>query len=132
MNNDNAGTGDTEWRAARDEAQAALSDALVWKLPATRWEQVREAVADMATAVTDGRPADLWQAIGRLELCSPVRVATRLGDTPQLPAPKAVREQIAELTDALTGNGDRNAGAPSEPAAGSTATAAGSRLPFRP
>jgi len=130
--NDSAGTGDTEWRAACDEAQAALSDALVWNLPASRWERVQEAVADMAAAVAAGRLDDLWQTTGRLELCSPVRVVTRLGDTPQLPAPKAVREQIAELIDALTGNGDRDAAADSGPAAGSTAATTGCRLPSRP
>ena len=91
MIKDDAGTGDTQWRAAREEAHAALSDALGWYLPAARWEQVREAVADMAA-----------------------------------------REQIAELIDTLTGNGDRNAGPQPEPAAGSTATATGSRLPSRP
>jgi len=123
---DKAGTGGTEWRAARDEAAAALSDALIWNLSAARWEQVQDAVADMATAVASASLDDLWQTTGRLELCSPLRVVTRLGDTPQLPAPEAIRDQIAALITAL-GDGPPSGGGKPGPLSGGTITTAGSR-----
>jgi hypothetical protein len=131
--NDNAGSGDMEWRAARDEALAALSDALMWNLSAPRWEQVQGAIADVAAALSAGSLAALWESTGRLELCGPLRVSTRLGDTPVLPAPKAVREQITELIDALTEDGALKAGAESEAGSASTVVTgpeAGQHLPF--
>jgi hypothetical protein len=93
-----------EWRAAREESVAALTEALSWHLPEPWWKQVEETLADMAAAAspTATSPQALWQATGLLELYSPLRVTTRLGDTPQLPAPKAVRERIAELIDTLS------------------------------
>lgn len=133
MINDNAGSGDTEWRAARDEALAALSDALMWNLSAPRWEQVQGAIADVAAALSAGSLAALWESTGRLELCGPLRVSTRLGDTPVLPAPKAVREQITELIDALTEDGALKAGAESEAGSASTVVTgpeAGQHSPF--
>jgi hypothetical protein len=131
--NDNAGSGDMEWRAARDEALAALSDALLWNLSASRWEQVQDAITDVTAALSAASLAALWESTGRLELCGPLRVSTRLGDMPVLPAPKAVREQITELIDALTDGGELTAGAESEagsPGTAVTAPEAGQRLPF--
>lgn len=131
--NDNAGSGDIEWRAARDEALAALSDALVWNLSPSRWEQVRDAVGDLSAALSAGRLDALWQSTGRLELCGPLRVSTRLGDTPALPAPKPVREQITDLIDALTEDGGRTGAAesgPGSPSTTATAPEAGRRSPF--
>jgi len=110
VDTDNAGGSETEWRAARAEALAVLGDALLWNLTASRWEHVRDAVADLAQAVAATSVGALWQAIGHLELCSPVRVATRLGDAVALPAPMAARERIAELIDALTRDGDLKIG----------------------
>ena len=124
---DKAGTGDTEWRAARDEARAALSDALMWNLTAARWEQVQDAIADMAAAVTSARLDDLWQTTGRLELCSPLRVVTRLGETPQLPAPETIREQIVALISALAGDGNPSGGGKPGPVSDGTDRTATSR-----
>jgi hypothetical protein len=110
VSTDNAGSSDARWRPARDEAIAALEEALDCDLPAARWEQVADAVAQMAAAVAAGSVDDLWRATGRLKLCGPWRVGTRAGDTPELPAPMATRERIAELADALTADGKRSAG----------------------
>jgi hypothetical protein len=96
-----AGAGDVEWPAVRDEAIAVLGDALAWCIPAARWDQVRGAIEDMASAAAPASADELWQAAGSLELLSPARVATRLGDTSFIPAPEAVRERIVELIDAL-------------------------------
>ena len=127
MIDDKAGTGGTEWRSAHDEACAALSDALMWNLSAARWEQVQDAVADMAAAVAAASLDDLWQTTGRLELCSPLRVVTRLGDTPQLPAPEAIRDQIAALISALAGDGDPSGSGKPGPVSDGTITTASSR-----
>lgn len=102
MTEDTTGTSETEWHAARDEALAVLRDALGWNLSLRRWEQVQDTVTEMAAAVAAASTNSLWQMTGRLELSSPVRVATRLGDAAVLPAPMLVRERIAELVDTLT------------------------------
>jgi hypothetical protein len=107
---DDAGTGDTDWHEARNEALATLRDALRWELPERRWEQVDDAMDGMATAFAAANSDALWQMTGYLELCSPLRVATRLGDTPALPAPKPTQDRIAEMIDALTRAGDRKPG----------------------
>jgi len=91
---------DEEWLAACDEALEALSDALSWKLAKSRWGQVLAAIADIAEAAEAGSLDALWRGIADLELCSPLRVSTRLGDT-LLSATKPVREHVAELTGKL-------------------------------
>jgi hypothetical protein len=99
---DNAGTSDTRWSAVRGEAVEALRDALVWNLPEPRWTQAGAAIAGMAAAVAAASLEGLRQTTAHLELCGPLRVKIRLGDTPPLPAPKATRERITELIDTLT------------------------------
>jgi hypothetical protein len=94
---------DANWQAARDEAVAALTEALTWELTESRWEQVSSAVEEIASAVNAARPDALWQTTGDLQLYASLRVRTRLGDTPPLPAPKALRERIAELVESLGG-----------------------------
>jgi hypothetical protein len=108
LTTDDAGA--SEWRAGRDEAREALREALMWDLPAARWEHVSDAVEGMAAAIVARSLAGLRQTTARLELCSPVRVATRLGDTPRLPAPQAARERITEMIDTLTRDQDLKAG----------------------
>jgi CATRA-Associated Small Protein len=98
------GSGDAEWRAAREQAVEVLRDALEWNLPEWRWKDAGEAISDISAAVSAARLDALWRAIGGLDLCGTPRVAGRLGDTPSLPAPVAVRDRIAELVDALTGS----------------------------
>ena len=99
------GNSRAEWRAARSEALVMLQDALAWNLPVTDWEQVQNAVTDMAIAVATTSLDALWQTVSRLEFCSPLRVATRVGDTPPLPAPKAVRDRVTELIATLAREG---------------------------
>ena len=106
----NGGASDGEWCAARDEALSALRDALWWNLPASRWEQLQNIVADMAAAVAAASVDAPWQTTGRLAACGPLRVVTRLGDAPQLPAPQAARERITELIHALIRDGDLKTG----------------------
>ena len=86
-----------------------LDSALLWKLPASLWEQAQEAIVAVAAAMASSSPAALWQASGYLDLYSPVRTQTRLGDPP-VGAPRAVREQIAELVDTLALDVDSRSG----------------------
>jgi len=93
--------GGAEWQAARDEALEVLRDAMLWNLPGPRWDQVDKAVADMAAAFAGDSLDALWQATGCLQLCGQLRVQIRLGDSTDLPAPKAVRERVSDLIDTL-------------------------------
>jgi hypothetical protein len=102
---DNVGASDEEWLAACDEALELVSDVLLWKLQESRWEQVLAALAEVAEAVEAGSLDALWRRIADLELCSPLRVPTRLGDTPRLPAARPIRKRAAELTDKLRSQG---------------------------
>lgn len=92
---------DAQWRRARREAVAALRGALGWSLPSAHWEQVRYVLAEVAAAASAAAPAALSEATETLGFYLPLRVGTRLGDDPAVPAPGFVREQIAELVDTL-------------------------------
>jgi hypothetical protein len=119
---DDARASSREWAAACDEAREVLADVPRWSLPEPRWEQARRAMADMTGALAAASLKELWRATGRLQLCSPPRVLTRLGDDPPLPAPKAVRERVAELIYSLdpavsrSGDAAGTAGEPAQPA----------------
>lgn len=107
-----------EWQWARGEAVTVLRDVLCWNLQPKRWERVRQVLAEMAAAAAEPGPAALRDITETLELYSPVRVETRLGDEPYGPVPVAVREQVAELVDALLPKGalgDGRAGLPGGP-----------------
>ena len=109
---------DDEWQRARREAVTVLQDVLGWNLQPRRWERVRQALADLAAAAAEPGPAALRDATATLELYAPVRVETRLGDEPYGPAASVIREQVAELVDALQpdgGLGDGGSGLPGGP-----------------
>lgn len=91
---------DVRWRRARHEAVATLRSALDWKLPPGYWEQLRDVLAEMASAARAAAPGALSDATETLSFYIPVRVGTRLGDEP-VAVPAFVREQIAELVNAL-------------------------------
>ena len=90
-----------EWQRARRAAVTVLRDVLCWNLQPRRWERVRQLLAEMAAAAAEPGPAALRDMTETLELYSPVRVETRLGDEPYGPVPGGIREQVAELVDAL-------------------------------
>jgi len=94
---------DLNLQAAREEAAIALTEALAWTLTESTWDQVSRTVEAIASAAEAGDADVLWQTAGDLELQAPLRVMGRLGDTPPLPAPKALRERIAELVESLGG-----------------------------
>jgi hypothetical protein len=90
----------TAWRQACREAVATLRDALSWKLSSDRWARVREVIAELASAVSAQALDALRDATETLGYYAPVRVQRRLGCLDG-PPPGIVREQIAELVDAL-------------------------------
>ena len=111
---------DDEWQQVRREAVTMLLDVLDWNLQPRRWERVRRALAEMAAAAAEPGPAALSDATATLELYAPVRVETRLGE-PYGPVPSVIREQVAELVDALQperalGGGSGLPGAPGQAA----------------
>lgn len=106
VNTYGSGVGDTEWSPARDEAIAVLRDALDWTMSPASWDQVRGTIEEIAAAIAAASPDALWRTTGNLELRGPLRVATRLGDPPALPAPREIRERMVELIDALTSAGE--------------------------
>jgi hypothetical protein len=87
-----------------------LSAVLLWNLPASLWEQMQEAVTDVAVAISETSPDALWQASENLDLYGPLRTVTRLGDPPRVRAPKAIRDQIAELVETLAVEIDSRSG----------------------
>ncbi len=102
MSTNGFGMSDSEWLQARDEATAVLGDVSGWTLSAASWDQVRGAIEEIRAAMAADSPDELWRSAGDLELYSPMRVLTRLGDRPALPVPADIRERIVELIDALT------------------------------
>lgn len=115
---------DAEWEQARQEAAASVQSVLRWNLTPARWDMVGGVLAELTAAAAAPAPAGLWEAAETLDLYMPVRVDTRLGDEPRGPAPRAIREQIAELVDTLQPHGPRGrdgaglpggAGQPDEP-----------------
>lgn len=99
-----------ERQRARQEAVATLQSVLHWNLSPMRWEQVREVLTAMTAAVAVPSPAALRDVTETLELHMPVRVQTRLGDESPEAVPGSVREQIAELVDALQPPGVKEQG----------------------
>lgn len=79
-----------------------LRDALTWTLPDASWDQIHDAIEEISTAVAAVGPDELWRTAGNLELHSPLRVMTRLGEPPVLAVPREIRERIVELIDVLT------------------------------
>ena len=90
-----------DWPEASEEARAVLIAATEWRLREPRWYEVRGAVEKMAAALAAADLQSLVDAAAQLEQLGPLRVATRLGDPPNEPAPADVRERINELIDAL-------------------------------
>lgn len=101
MAGDAAELGTADWREASAEARGVLQVAIRWRLEASGWLQVQDALEGMeaAVAVTDAGP--LWTEIARLEQLGPFRVSMRLGDPPKEPVPEGTRERINVLIDAL-------------------------------
>jgi hypothetical protein len=99
-----------DWREASAEARAVLQIAIEWRLVPSRWQQVQDAVKGMEAAFAAANVESVWTAIAQLEQLGPLRVSTRLGDTPKAPAPEDVRERINELIDALVRDDGRTPG----------------------
>lgn len=104
---DSAGARGGDRLAARDEATAVLGEVLSWRLTEPEWEQVASAVAEVAAAIEALNADELWRTTEELQLHGALRVTTRLGaKPPKLPAPKALRERVAELVESLARSAD--------------------------
>jgi hypothetical protein len=87
------------------DALNVLRDATKWRLTSARWGVVANAVRAMAAALVSGDVRAFRDAVSDLELAGPVR-ATRVGDTPTVPAPEPVLEEIYELIHTVDGRTD--------------------------
>ncbi|MDQ0958638.1 MULTISPECIES: CATRA system-associated protein [unclassified Streptomyces] len=97
-----------------DEAAEAVAGITGLVLTATGWERVRRALDRMESAVGSGNADVLNAATGQLELATPVRIRTPLGEEGE-PAPHDVLERANRLVHALrseAGDGDRVEGEP--------------------
>ena len=110
MGTDGTNQDAAEWPEASLEAGAVLRTAIEWRLVPSRWRQVQDAVEEMEAAFAAANLESLWTAIAQLEQLGPLRVSTRLGDTPREPAPDDVRERINELIHALVRDDGRAPG----------------------
>jgi len=88
----------------RGDALAVLHDALQWRLTDARWGAVAQAVHAVAEALQSGNADAFRAAVYDLELAGPVR-ATGIGNTPIVPPPGPVREEINELIQSMGGRG---------------------------
>lgn len=84
----------------REEALGILRDALSWRLPNVRWEQVGQHLE----VITEALARDDWprfqDALYDMELSGPERVVPLRDVSPQ-PPPRRVRERINELVHRL-------------------------------
>lgn len=87
---------------ATAEAIDVLRDVLVWELALPRWQEVERVVESMQTASATADVDTLREITADLELLGPVRI-TRIGATPQVPAPDRVRERTNYLIHSLSG-----------------------------
>lgn len=87
---------------ARTEALDVVSDALQWRLNETCWQSLEEILAAMDAALAASDIAALVAATADLELAGPVRL-TRIGATPAVPPPPAVRDRLNRLVYSLGG-----------------------------
>jgi hypothetical protein len=84
------------------DALDVLNDLLEWQLAAQRWERVERIVDALAEALAAGDADALREATAELEVAGPVRI-TRIGATPQIPAPERVRDVANHLVHVLGG-----------------------------
>jgi len=86
----------------REDALDVLVDASTWQLAGPRWDAVAAAIGALAVALRSADVRGVRTAVYDLELAGPPR-ATGVGDTPVVPAPEPVREEINELIHTLDG-----------------------------
>ncbi len=100
------GTGaDAETRAARE----ILEHILKLEMAPARWERLSHLIEIAIGAEAAGDRDGLRHATVELELAGPVRI-TRIGDSPSVPPPPAVRERVNHLIHALSTDAGRDAG----------------------
>jgi hypothetical protein len=74
-----------------------LQDVSRWTLTTGRWNLVSQRLVALADAIGRASEDDVTKALVDLELAGPVRIRTRLGDEPLVPAPLEVRERLNRL-----------------------------------
>ncbi|MFD1930312.1 MULTISPECIES: CATRA system-associated protein [Nonomuraea] len=68
-----------------------------YRLSEARWARVDTALGAMEEALRAGDRERLARAVRELALIGPVRISTRYGDPPRVPAPEETRERLNRL-----------------------------------
>jgi hypothetical protein len=86
----------------RAGALDVVSDVLLWRLAAGRWDAVGQMLAAMEAALAAGDGDGLMAATAGLEVAGPPRT-TRIGAVPVVPPPAQVRYLLNRLVHELGG-----------------------------
>jgi hypothetical protein len=84
----------------REDALTALRLTLRWTMEPERWRKIEALLDSMSTSLAGGDVDRLRAASAKLLFAGPNR-ATKLGETPTVPAPDPIRERVNELVHAL-------------------------------
>ncbi|GAA1022431.1 hypothetical protein Aple_075660 [Acrocarpospora pleiomorpha] len=90
---------------------AILSDLLLWRTSLKRWGRIEQILAHMQAAFADSNMTTAWSAVADLALAGTTR-NTRIGDTPTVPPPAAVRDRVSQMIHSLDGDMERSSGDP--------------------
>lgn len=85
--------------AAMERARVAevLRQVSQWQLTEGRWGRVDRALSAVERALRSGAEDAIAPAVHDLELAGPLRIRTRVGDPPRVPAPPETRERLNKL-----------------------------------
>jgi len=111
-------SGDGVTRDKRERAQYVLSYVTRWRLPRPEWARIRGLLIVLGEALTDDDGEAFARASADLELSSPLRIRTKLGDNDVLEdASPEVHDRVNRLLVALGGSGTEGEGSQNAPSA---------------
>ncbi len=74
-------------------------------MPASEWDEVRQALEDITAASRAGDADGLFRALNELDIHSPVLVR-RIGEEPSGPPDEPIRERLNQLVHTFESAGD--------------------------